>query len=351
MGTQIGKLFSSSRQTITIDALSGNKIGFDAYNTIYAFLARIRDKSTGGGYFTDSNGNVTSHLIGLFPRLTHFLIHDVKPIFIFDGKPPDFKISEIITRKERKKEAEVKRELAIAAGDMDEASKYAQATSRITPEILEDTKILLRNLGIPIVQAPSEAEAQGAILTNQGIINAMASQDYDSFLFGCSTVIRNLGVSQRRKLPNQQRFIEVETERIQLNQLLNELKLKDREQLILVGLLIGTDYNPKGIKGIGPKTALKLVQKYPNFDSLFTHLDATYDLEKIFPYPPDVLLKYFLSPEVDENVKISYSDPKPKKVQKFLVEERGFTPERIQRQIKALQRITSQSTLDTFFGS
>jgi flap endonuclease-1 len=143
----------------------------------------------------------------------------------------------------------------------------------------------------------------------------------------------------------------VETERIQLNQLLNELKLKDREQLILVGLLIGTDYNPKGIKGIGPKTALKLVQKYPNFDSLFTHLDATYDLEKIFPYPPDVLLKYFLSPEVDENVKISYSDPKPKKVQKFLVEERGFTPERIQRQIKALQRITSQSTLDTFFGS
>ncbi|MHA2289233.1 MAG: hypothetical protein ACXABG_10655 [Promethearchaeota archaeon] len=91
MGTQIGKLFSSSRQTITINALSGNKIGFDAYNTIYAFLARIRDKSTGGGYFTDSNGNITSHLMGLFPRLTHFLTHNVKPIFIFDGKPPEFK--------------------------------------------------------------------------------------------------------------------------------------------------------------------------------------------------------------------------------------------------------------------
>ncbi|MHA2289232.1 MAG: flap endonuclease-1 [Promethearchaeota archaeon] len=239
----------------------------------------------------------------------------------------------------------------MAAGDMDEASKYAQATSRITPEILEDTKILLRYLGIPIVQAPSEAEAQGATLTNQGIIDAMASQDYDSFLFGCSTVIRNLGVSQRRKVPNQQRFVEVETEKIQLDQMLSEMQLKNRKQLIMVGLLIGTDYNPKGIKGIGPKTALKLVHKYPKLDSLLSHLDSTYDLEEIFPHPPEVLLEYFLSPEVNENIGISFSNPRPKKVQKFLVEERGFTSERIQRQIKALQRITNQSTLDTFFGS
>ena len=351
MGTQIGKLFGSSRQNITINALSGNKIGFDAYNTIYAFLARIRDKSTGGGYFTDSNGNVTSHLLGLFPRLTHFLAHDIKPIFIFDGKPPEFKKSEIIDRKERKKDAEVKREIAIEAGDMEEASKYAQATSRITSEILDDTKTLLRYLGIPYVQAPSEAEAQGAIMTTQGLIDSMASQDYDSFLFGCPTVIRNLGVSQRRKIPNQQRFVEVETEKIQLNQLLTELRLENRKQLILVGLLIGTDYNPKGIKGIGPKTALKLVHKYPNLDSLLTHLGTTHDLENLFPHPPEVLLESFLSPEVDEKVAISFSNPRPMNVQKFLVEKRGFKPERIQRQIKLLKRIANQSTLDTFFSS
>jgi flap endonuclease-1 len=350
MGTQIGKLITSSRHSITINALSGKKIGFDAYNTIYAFLARIRDKSTGGGYFTDADGNVTSHLIGLFPRLVHFLTHDVKPVFIFDGKPPEFKKSEIITRKERKKEAEVKRDLAIEAGDMKEAIKFAQATSRITPEILEDTKTLLRYLGIPIVQAPSEAEAQGAIMTNQQYISAMASQDYDSFLFGCQTVIRNLGVSQRRKVPNQERFVEVETERIQFSQVLSELKLKERKQLILVGLLVGTDYNPKGIKGIGPKTALKLVHKYPNLDSLLSHLETKYDLNEIFPYNPEDLLNYFLSPEVDEQIEITFPSPKPKKVQEFLVEDRGFTLERIQRQIKALQRISSQSTLDTFFS-
>ena len=350
MGTQIGKLFSNSRQIITINALSGNKIGFDAYNTIYAFLARIRDKSTGGGYFTDSNGHVTSHLLGLFPRLAYFLVHDIQPIFIFDGKPPEFKKSEIISRKERKKNAEDKREMAIAAGDMEEAAKYAQATSRITPEILDDTKTLLRYLGIPIVQAPSEAEAQGAILAQQGIITAMASQDYDSFLFGCPIVIRNLGVTQRRKLPNQQRFVDVETERIQLKQLLAEMQLKDRDQLILLGLLIGTDYNPKGIRGIGPKTALKLVQKYPSLDFLLSYLDARYDLEEIFPYPLEVLLKYFRSPEVNENTEITFSNPRPARVQKFLVEERGFKPERIQRQIKSLQRIANQSTLDKFFS-
>ncbi len=350
MGTQIGQLFTSSRQVISIDALSGKKIGFDAYNTIYAFLARIRDKSTGGGYFTDSDGNVTSHLIGLFPRLIHFLIYDVKPIFIFDGKPPEFKKSEIITRKERKRDAKLKREVAIAAGDMEEASKHAQATSRITPDILDDTKQLLRYLGIPIVKAPSEAEAQGALMTDKGLISAMASQDYDSFLFGCPTVIRNLGVSQRRKIPNQQRFVEVKTEQIHLNQLLSEMQLKDRTQLILVGLLVGTDYNPKGIKGIGPKTALKLVHKYPNFTSLFTYLEAQYDIDEIFPYPMQELLNYFLKPEVEESIEISFDSAKPKKVEEFLVEERGFKQERIQKQIKALKRITSQNTLDKFFS-
>ena len=350
MGTAIGKLIVTSRHNIGIESLNGKIVAFDAYNTIYAFLARIRDKSSGGNYFTDSEGHVTSHLMGLFPRLSYFLEHGIKPVFILDGKPPVFKEKEIKTRKISKKIAQEKREDAIARGKMEEAMKYAQATSYITKEILEDSKKLLQLLGVPIIQAPSEAEAQGAIMASQGLIDAMASQDYDSFLFGCPNVIRNLGVSQRRKLPNQQRFIDVPTEQIAFTDMLTELQLKDRTQLILLGLLVGTDYNPKGIKGIGPKTALKLVKQYPSISALLIHLEKKYTLDEVFPFPPETLLDYFLHPEVNQKIEFSFSKPKPDAIFKFLVEEREFTHSRIQKQINALKRMSDQSTLDQFFS-
>lgn len=351
MGTQIGKLLINCRHNITISDLSGKTVGFDAYNTIYAFLARIRDKSTGGGYFTDSEGHVTSHLLGLFPRLTYFLQNNIKPIFIFDGKPHILKAKEISYRKQRKKIAEIKRDTAIADGKLEEALKFAQATSKITPDILKDTKTLLQLLGIPIIQAPSEAEAQGAMMNQRGLIQAMASQDYDSFLFGCPVVIRNLGISQRRKIPNQQKFVAISTEQIVLKELLQELELKSREQLILVGILVGTDYNPKGIKGIGPKTALKLVREYPNLNSLQNYLESKYSLEEALPYSLATLLDCFKSPESDPNLNFTFSKPQPRKLSEFLVDERDFRPGRIQNSLKILKRLSKQNTLDQFFGN
>ncbi|MHA1331463.1 MAG: FEN1 family endonuclease, partial [Candidatus Hodarchaeales archaeon] len=177
MGTQIGKLISSCRHEISLETLSNKIIGFDAYNMIYAFLAPIRHQSTWGGYLKDSKGNVTSHLSGLFYRLTNWLPYRVKPVFIFDGKPPKFKEEEIETRKQRKKLAETKRKEAIERGDLVEAMKYAQATSRITSEMVKDAKQLLKFFGIPCIQAKEEAEAQGAFMVRQGQMYAMASQD------------------------------------------------------------------------------------------------------------------------------------------------------------------------------
>ena len=153
--------------------------------------------------------------------------------------------------KKKKEEARRKQAEAIAEGDMVSAMKYAQATSSITPTMIDDAKRLLSYFGVPIVQATSEAEAQAAILIDQGKIHSMTSQDYDSFLFGNKEVIRNLAISQRRKVPNQQRWIETRPEQILLDELLSELKFKNRDQLIMLGLLIGTDYNPDGIKGGG----------------------------------------------------------------------------------------------------
>ncbi|MHA2328348.1 MAG: flap endonuclease-1, partial [Candidatus Hodarchaeales archaeon] len=262
MGTQIGKLIIECRHEIEYSDLYRKNIGIDAYNMIYAFLAPIRSRYSGGGLLTDAEGNVTSHLSGLFYKLTNLLPYGIRPVFIIDGKPPVYKKKEIEIRKERKKEAEKKRKEAISRGDMKEAMKFAQATSKITSTEIEDANRLIEYFGIPIIHAASEAEAQGAFMVQEGKLDAIASQDYDSFLFGSPQVIRNLTITRRRRVSNQNRSVELNPEKVILNELLEELRLENRDQLIMIGLLVGTDYNPKGIKGIGPKTALKLVQKY-----------------------------------------------------------------------------------------
>ncbi|MFW9903603.1 MAG: flap endonuclease-1 [Candidatus Thorarchaeota archaeon] len=355
MGTQIGKLLSKCRHEIEYSDLYGKKIGIDAFNMIYAFLAPIRYRETGGGYLTDSDGNVTSHLSGLFYRMTNLLPYNIRPVFIFDGKPPVFKEKEIKFRKDRKKEAALKREEAIAKGDLESAMKFAAVTSKITPQIIDDAKRLIDNFGIPTVQAASEAEAQGAYMVQEGLLAAIASQDYDSFLFGSPRVIRNLTVT-RRRVATKQGNIELQPERVILRELLEELDLDNRDQLILLALLVGTDYNPGGIKGIGPKTALKLVHQYNTPNSLFEYLETKYSLEKIFPHPPKGLLDYFRSPEIDENIKFTFKKPQISKIEEFLVEERDFQKDRIegalQRMISKKRKIkqkVDQQALDRFF--
>ncbi|MHA2202068.1 MAG: flap endonuclease-1 [Candidatus Hodarchaeales archaeon] len=355
MGTQIGKLLTKCRLEIDYSDLYGKKIGIDAYNMIYAFLAPIRYRETGGGYLTDSDGNVTSHLSGLFYRLTNLLPFSIRPVFIFDGKPPFFKEKEIKIRKDRKKEAEVKRKEAIAKGDLESAMKFAAVTSKITPQIINDSKRLVEYFGIPTLQAASEAEAQGAHMVQEGILDAVASQDYDSFLFGSPKVIRNLTVT-RRRVATKQGNIELKPEQVILRELLEELDFDNRDQLIMLGLLVGTDYNPGGIKGIGPKTALKLIHKYRTPNSLLEYIDLKYSIKKVFPHPPKGILDYFRSPEVVEDIKFTFRKPQISKILEFLVEERDFGKDRIEA---ALQRMVSkrrkirqkadQQALDKFF--
>ncbi|MFX1515231.1 MAG: flap endonuclease-1 [Promethearchaeota archaeon] len=355
MGTQIGKLLSKCRLEIEYSDLFGKRIGIDAYNMIYAFLAPIRYRETGGGYLTDSDGNVTSHLSGLFYRMTNILPYNISPVFIFDGKPPVFKEKEIETRKDRKIQAAKKREEALAIGDLESAMKFAAITSKITPQIIDDAKRLIEYFGIPTLQAASEAEAQGAYMVQEGKLDAMASQDYDSFLFGSPKVIRNLTVT-RRRVATKEGDIELNPEQVVLKELLEELQFDNRDQLILLGLLVGTDYNPGGIKGIGPKTALKLIHQYNTPSSLFEYLDAKYSIDKVFPHPPNRLLDYFRSPEVDEEIKFKFREPSISKIKEFLVEERDFRKDRIegalQRMISKRRKIkqkADQQALDQFF--
>lgn len=234
----------------------------------------------------------------------------------------------------------------MAKGNLQEAKRYAQATSRVKDLMVEDAKRLLDALGVPWIQAPSEGEAQAAHIARKGEVWAAASQDYDSILFGAPRLVRNLAISGRRKLPRRQAYVEVEPEIVELSRVLSEIGLS-REQLIDLGILIGTDYNPDGVKGIGPKTALKMLKEHGSLDKILPQLQAE------FPENPNKIREVFLNPEVTDNYSIQWKEPKPDEAIQFLCKERDFSEERVrnavERMMAGLKEREKKRTLNSFF--
>jgi len=81
-------------------------------------------------------------------------------------------------------------------------------------------------------------------------------------------LVRNFAVTGRRKLPGKPVYINIEPEMVKLEEVLAELSLT-REQLIDVGILLGTDFNPEGFEGIGPKKALKIIKEAGSLKAAF----------------------------------------------------------------------------------
>jgi flap endonuclease-1 len=333
------------RMTISFEALSGKVIAIDAYNALYQFLSIIRQPD--GTPLKDRSGRITSHLSGLLYRTVNFLEVGIKPVYVFDGKPPEIKEMEILKRRKVREEAVKKYEEALQKGDLKAARTYAQQTTHLTDEMANEAKRLLDALGVPWVQAPSEGEAQAAYMTIKGDAYAAASQDYDSLLFGAKRLVRNLTISGKRKLPRKDEYVEIEPELIELNKVLQELQIT-REQLIDVAILIGTDYNPDGVRGIGPKTALKLIKTYNSLEKVLKTLP-----EAEFPIDPLEIKKMFLEPKVTDNYKLEWKRPDVDEVLRFLCDERDFSRERVtnalNRVLKAYEQHAKQASLDLFF--
>lgn len=343
MGVNLRQLVPITQ--IKLEDLTGKTIAIDAYNALYQFLAIIRQPD--GTPLKDSQGRVTSHLSGLLYRTSNLVEKGIKPIYVFDGTPPTLKNTEIQRRVEIKRQAQTLYETAIKQGKTTEARQYAQATSHLRDTMVEDSKQLLDRMGIPWIQAPSEGEAQAAHITRKGEADYTASQDYDSLLFGAPRFVRNITISGRRKLPSKNIYIEVIPETVDLNETLTKLEIT-HEQLIDMAILIGTDYNPDGIKGLGPKTALKLIKEYQTIQNTIPHIkNAT------FPVDPQKIKDVFLHPTVTDNYKITFKPPNTQAITDFMVTQHDFTEDRVKKAIEKMQTgLTEQkakTTLEKWF--
>ena len=317
MGIQLGPLLESRR--IKIEELSGQRIAIDGFNVLYQFLTSIRQAD--GSLLTDSEGRVTSHLSGILFRFSKLVENGLRLCVVFDGKPPALKMNLLEERKQRKIKAHVEWEAAIEAGDIETARTKAQQTTRLESHMIRESKKLLDLLGIPWVEAPSEGEAQVASLLNQGKVDYGASQDFDTVLFGATKFVRNLTLSGRRKLPKQQKWVEVSPEIIDLEKSFQVLGV-NREQLIDVAILMGTDFNP-GIDGIGPKRGLKLIQEFGKAE------DALEKLGKEINNLDEIRSLFLEHPSIDFTPE--WNTPNPQSVISFLCDDFSFNRIRVEK--------------------
>ncbi|AKB52765.1 Flap structure-specific endonuclease [Methanosarcina barkeri str. Wiesmoor] len=338
MGTDIGDLLQ--KRKIELSDLTNQVVAIDAFNTLHQFLSIIRQRD--GNPLVNSRGKVTSHLSGLLYRTASLIEVGIKPVFIFDGKPPDLKSETLNRRKEVRESSLEKWENAKVEGDLEAAYKYAQASSKVDQEIVEDSKYLLSIMGIPWIQAPCEGEAQAAHMVLKKDADYVASQDYDSFLFGAPTVIRNLAVTGKRKLPGKHVYVDVELELIELEETLGVLGI-NREQLIDIAICVGTDFN-KGLEKVGPKTALKLIKKHGDIHAVLREKGV--EIKEL-----DRIRELFTHPDVTDDYEIKWGKPDSEKLIKFLCKENDFSVDRVKKAVERLKVVSRgrQQTLDQWF--
>lgn len=344
MGVQITELLL--KKEAKLEDFSNKVVAIDAANHLYQFLTTIR--APDGAFFTDSHGNVTSHLIGLFTRTTHLMKLGIRPAYVFDGEMPKLKKLEIRRRAEAKEEAAEKYIAAEKKGDTEGMKKYAARSTRLTREMIADAKEVIEALGLPALQAPGEGEAQAAHIVAKNDAYAIASQDADSLLFGATRVVRNLSIEGRRKQAGVLGYGHVEPELIMLDEVLSSLGVT-QQQLICLAMLVGTDYNAGGIKGVGPKIALKLVKEHKTPAKIF----AEAEWDKHFSYPWQEVLELFENPSVTDDYELKFQPINSGKLVEVLCEKHDFSRQRVEKQLTELETSSfakKQKGLGDFFG-
>jgi len=329
------------KRVVTLDDLRGRSFAVDAFVVLHQFLAMIRGRD--GSPLSDPSGRTTSHLVGLAFRTTRLVAdYGMKLCFVFDGSPPDLKRAEVEKRREIRERFEGEYREAVAAGDYTVAMHKAVMTGRLTGEGIADAKRLLTLLGIPWVQAPSEGEAQAAHMAAKGDVWGVSSQDYDSLLFGAPRLVRYITIQGEEWLPSKGKARRTEPEVIELGPLLSSFGLT-REQLIDLGILVGTDFN-RGIRGVGPKTALKLLRKHGRIEELPAEIRERLDA------PVDAIREFYLHPPATDDYDLREGVLREEDLYRFLVDERGFNRDRVKTVVDRVRKARGQRSLTEWAG-
>ena len=310
--------------------------------SLYSFLVAVRSD---GQQLMSDTGETTSHLMGLFYRTLRIVDNGIKPLYVFDGAPPKLKSGELAKRFQRKSEAQQSHEEAKETGTAEDVEKFSRRTVKVTREHNEEARRLLKLMGVPYIIAPTEAEAQCAVLARAGKVYAAASEDMDTLTFNSPVLLRHLTFSEQRKEPIQE---------ISLDRVLEGLEM-DLNQFIDLCILLGCDYLDP-VKGIGPKVALNLIREHKTLENVVADIEKgkKYTLPDDWPYQDARLL--FLEPDVrqadDPECDFKWDSPDVDGLVQFLVEEKGFSEDRVRSGAARLQKnmkSSQQSRLEGFF--
>ncbi|KAI5793742.1 PIN domain-like protein [Peziza echinospora] len=327
---------------VEIKSQFGRKVAIDASMSIYSFLIAVR---SGGEQLTNESGETTSHLMGMFYRTLRMVENGVKPVYVFDGKPPTMKSGELAKRTARKAEAHEAHEDAKETGTAEDIEKFSRRTVRATREHSEECKKLLTLMGIPWVDAPTEAEAQCAALAKAGKVYAAATEDMDTLCFSTPVLIRHLTFSEQRNTKDP-------IQEIYLDKVLTGLNMP-MEQFIDFCILLGCDYCDT-IPKVGAKTALELIRKHGSIEKVVEALKANSKFTIPEHYPFEGARELFLQPEISdpEQFDFKWTGPDTEGLVKFLVDEKGFNVDRVKNAAKRLEthlKSAQQGRLDGFF--
>ena len=333
MGLNIREIIP--KKEIELSDLKGRVLCVDAFNTLYQFLSTIRQPD--GTPLMDNKKRITSYLSGIFYRNVNLLSEGMKLVYVFDGQAPELKFKTHKNRKAGRDLAKERYKQAKKVEDIVAMKRYSSQFIRLDDEMIQESKELLRAMGIAVVQSPGEGEAEAAYLCKiKEDVYASASQDYDSLLFGAPILIRNLTLARRRKTFSG--FVEIKPEMIELDKVLNMLGI-NLDQLICLGILIGTDYNPKGLPGIGQKRALQMVKRYKQPVLIFKNVE-----EQIYSLPEEErfdwkeIFKLFHKPDV-KDAEIKFGKIDEDRIKEILVREHDFSEQRVDKKLERLREI------------
>jgi len=264
-------------------------------------------------------------------------------VYVFDGKPPDMKSGELEKRSERRKEAQENLDKAVESGNQEDITKFNKRVIRVTQKHNDDCKKLLRLMGLPVIEAPSEAEAQCAQLCKDGKVHAVATEDMDALTFATPRLIRHLSSGSGDA-----------TQEYNLEKVMQGLELESHDEFIDLCILMGCDYCDS-IKGIGGKKGLDLIKKHKTIENIVETIKDKDTVPK--DWNLDVVRKLFKEPLVTKSEEFTEEFLKIKDIDEdgiveFLCKENGFDEKRVRNAIercKAAKPKSAQTRIDSFF--